>query len=150
MASRDIKDLDPAFQEKAQQFLDLCNKHPVISAAGATTFLTCTYRSDAEQNADYAQGRTTPGKIITNAIAGQSSHNCVDANGHPSARGFDFAIKKADGSLDWAASDNLWQTALAIGKSLGLVEGACWHMHDNPHLEELNWRGFGPTTGADT
>src|SRR5699024_12147382 len=33
------------------------------------------YRSHAEQNALYAQGRTKPGNIVTNARRGQSLHN---------------------------------------------------------------------------
>src|SRR5699024_11750500 len=32
-------------------------------------------RTAAQQNAVYAQGRTKPGKIVTNARAGQSLHN---------------------------------------------------------------------------
>ncbi len=33
------------------------------------------YRSIAEQNRLYAQGRTLPGPIVTNARGGQSNHN---------------------------------------------------------------------------
>ncbi len=33
------------------------------------------HRSHEEQDALYAQGRTAPGKIVTNAKAGQSKHN---------------------------------------------------------------------------
>ena len=36
---------------------------------------TWVFRSDKEQNDFYAQGRTKPGVIVTNAKAGQSYHN---------------------------------------------------------------------------
>ncbi len=37
--------------------------------------ITSGYRSNAEQDRLYAQGRTTPGNIVTNARGGQSKHN---------------------------------------------------------------------------
>ena len=37
--------------------------------------VTSGYRSNAEQDKLYAQGRTTPGNIVTNARGGQSKHN---------------------------------------------------------------------------
>lgn len=149
MASRDIKDLDPALQPIAEQFVAICNMHPVFKAMGATVFITQTYRSNDEQNLDYAQGRTEPGHIVTKARGGQSAHNCV-ANGVPDAKAFDFGVRKADGSCDWNPEDDLWQRAISIGKSLGLVSGSDWlSIKDYPHFELPNWQGFGPTTGAD-
>jgi peptidoglycan L-alanyl-D-glutamate endopeptidase CwlK len=37
--------------------------------------LTSGYRSKKEQNELYAQGRSKPGQVVTNAKAGQSYHN---------------------------------------------------------------------------
>ena len=37
--------------------------------------VVCGHRSDVIQDALYAQGRTTPGDIVTNAKAGESKHN---------------------------------------------------------------------------
>lgn len=37
--------------------------------------ITCGYRSIEEQNSLYAQGRTTPGDIVTNCKGGESKHN---------------------------------------------------------------------------
>jgi peptidoglycan L-alanyl-D-glutamate endopeptidase CwlK len=42
---------------------------------GAVYFATYGIRSYAESNALYAQGRTTPGRIVSNARGGQSAHN---------------------------------------------------------------------------
>src|SRR5215207_9435814 len=42
---------------------------------GYTYKVTSAYRSNAEQDALYAQGRTKPGSKVTNARGGQSKHN---------------------------------------------------------------------------
>jgi peptidoglycan L-alanyl-D-glutamate endopeptidase CwlK len=137
MASRAITDLDPALQPLAQQFLDQC------AAAGLEAILSQTWRSPAEQDADYAEGRSEPGHIITDAKGGQSPHNCTLPGGTPAARAFDFALYAPGGqSLDWNPTDDQWQTAIAIGESLGLVSGSTFHgqLIDNPHLELANWK----------
>lgn len=51
--------------------------------------ITSGYRSFAEQNKLYAQGRTAPGKIVTNAKGGQSNHNYGLA--------IDYVLLSADG-----------------------------------------------------
>src|ERR1019366_1980496 len=110
MASRLITDLDPRIQPLAQQFLDQC------AEVGLEAILIQTYRSVAEQDADYAQGRTVPGHRITDARGGQSPHNCTLPDGTAAARAFDFAMYAPGGTaLDWNASDQEWQTAGPIG-----------------------------------
>src|SRR5690606_38148459 len=42
---------------------------------GVRLRLSCTWRTFAEQDADYAKGRTVPGSIVTDAKGGQSYHN---------------------------------------------------------------------------
>ena len=136
MTDRNLSDLHPDLQPLCQQWLDQCNADPVFVAAGATVFITQTYRSDAEQDADYAKGRTAPGVIITNAKAGQSKHNFTLPDGTPASKAFDFGVKNADGSCDWSPFDPLWQRAIAIGESLGLISGSTFHsIKDFPHFE---------------
>lgn len=134
MASRSLNDLCPEMKDLCSKFLVQC------LAEGINAFVTCTYRSSAEQDADYSQGRSRAGAVITNAKGGESAHNCVDLQGLPAARAFDFAIKTTEGSLDWNASDAQWQRAIHIGQSLGLVSGSNWRMKDNPHFELFNWK----------
>lgn len=135
MTDRLIADLDPALQSLAQQFIDQCK------AAGIDAFLDQTYRNEIDQNNDYAQGRTTPGAIITNAQYGQSPHNCTLPDGTAAARAFDFAIQNAQGVCDWDPSDSEWQAAIKIGEALGLVSGSTFHSpKDSPHLELPNWK----------
>jgi peptidoglycan L-alanyl-D-glutamate endopeptidase CwlK len=140
MSDRLISDLCPELQPLAKQFLTQCQ------AAGIRAFLTETYRSCADQNCDYAEGRTMPGHIITNAQGGQSPHNCTNEDGTPGARAFDFAIMGKTGALDWNASDEDWQAAIRIGESLGLVSGSHWHIKDNPHFELADWHNGLPNT----
>lgn len=137
MASRAITDLDPTLQGLAQEFLDQCKLIKLRA------ILIETYRGTDEQNADYEQGRNLPGPIITNAKGGQSPHNCCLFDGKPAARAFDFALYNPDGrSLDWNAHDAAWQTAIQIGKSLGLVSGSTFPkgLVDSDHFELPNWK----------
>jgi peptidoglycan L-alanyl-D-glutamate endopeptidase CwlK len=139
MSDRSLADLCPELRPLCQQFIDGC------AAQNIRVIITETYRSSAEQDADYAQGRSEPGNIITNAKGGQSQHNCVDPYGNPASRAFDFAIETDSGALDWDASDPTWQAAIKIGEALGLVSGSTWHIKDNDHFE-LPEEDSGPAT----
>jgi peptidoglycan L-alanyl-D-glutamate endopeptidase CwlK len=66
--SRSLADLEPKVAQLCQKFIDKCKQQDI------DILITCTKRTDAEQAALYAQGRTIPGKIITNARPGQSFH----------------------------------------------------------------------------
>ena len=74
--------------------------------------LTCTKRSQQEQDADFAIGRTAPGVIITWTTC--SRHLTGDA--------WDFVIE-VNGKPDWHMNyKDKWDRAIAIGKSLGLTQ----------------------------
>lgn len=88
------------------------------------------YRTFAEQDALYAQGRTKPGSIVTNAKGGQSNHNYGVA--------VDFAIDTIDdGKID------SWQpSALVVNmmKRRGFDWGGDWKSFtDLPHFEACDW-----------
>lgn len=135
MASRSMTDLHPILQSLCQRFLEGC------ASAGLEILITQTYRSSEEQNVDYASGRTTPGHITTDAKGGRSPHNCCLPDGTPAACAFDFALYAPGGkSLDWNASDDDWQTAIQIGKNLGLTSGSNFHgIADSDHMELPGW-----------
>lgn len=85
-------------------------------------------RTWAEQNALYAQGRTTPGKIVTNAQAGYSWHNFGCA--------VDCEPEIVDGEIDWNADHPQWKRMEVVGVSLGLISGADWiRLVDAPHFQ---------------
>lgn len=69
MASRRLGDLHRCVADMAHAFETKCAEQ------GLTVLIYCTYRDNAEQDELYAQGRTKPGKIVTNARGGESFHN---------------------------------------------------------------------------
>lgn len=85
------------------------------------------YRSHASQNALYAQGRTKPGPIVTNARGGQSLHNFGLA--------LDMFISNKDGtSASWPEST--LRKVAQIAKGIGFEWGGDWKgFMDNPHIQ---------------
>jgi len=82
-------------------------------------------RSYAEQDALFAQGRTAPGKIVTNARGGQSNHNFGIA--------FDVGVFDGRRYLDHSP---LYKAVGAIGVGLGLEWGGNWtSIVDEPHFQ---------------
>jgi peptidoglycan L-alanyl-D-glutamate endopeptidase CwlK len=129
--SRSLNDLHPAMQPLAAEFLNNCK------AAGIDLLVTCTWRSGAEQDALYAQGRTTPGSIVTRAKAGQSKHNHTLA-GRPASLALDVVPLRL-GKPVWAASDAIWKDVGRIGKACGLEWAGEWRrMREFPHFQHPN------------
>jgi peptidoglycan L-alanyl-D-glutamate endopeptidase CwlK len=67
--SRRIEDLRANVQPFTRLFIEKCHEQSI------DVIITSTLRDFDSQNALYAQGRTTAGKIVTNAKAGYSFHN---------------------------------------------------------------------------
>lgn len=129
MASRSIAELHPQARARAEKLLVLAK------GDGLELIVTSTFRSFAEQGALYAQGRTTPGRIVTGARAGFSFHNV--------RRALDVAFLRPDtGVLDWewldrnAEAQRLWRHLAAMASSAGLAWGGLWKKPDRPHFED--------------
>ena len=122
--SRKISDLDPRFQPLVKQLLDESNKltSPWI------TFITDGFRTYAEQEKLYAQGRTTPGNIVTNAKPGTSNHE--------KGLAVDLAFQK-DGKLSY--EQRYYDLIVPIAKKLGIDWGGNWKFVDKPHFEKLKF-----------
>ena len=111
--SRDITMCHPQLQLLANKLVTECKKQGLIVKLGEC------FRSVAEQDALYAQGRTTKGSIVTNA------------------RGTSYS------------SMHQWGVAFDVirndGKSLGLEWGGDWTSPvDKPHFQLPQW-GSTPT-----
>ena len=92
----------------------------IMAVSGLRTF--------AEQNALYAQGRTKPGNIVTNARGGQSLHNYGLA--------VDVVPVNSNGQPNWNASEATWQKIGTAGKKLGMEWGGNWtSFKDRPHFQ---------------
>lgn len=87
------------------------------------------YRSHAEQNALYEQGRTKPGNIVTQAKGGQSNHNYGVA--------VDLCLYTDDGKdVIWETNTKRWKRVVAVAKSVGFKWGGDWtDFKDYPHFE---------------
>lgn len=91
---------------------------------GHTISFVQIWRSADTQAALYAQGRTTPGRIVTNAPPGYSPHECTE-NGRPASQAFDIAMREGH-MLSWEVSDRtarFWSDARDTGRMCGLKWG---------------------------
>lgn len=122
--SRNISDLLPQVQPLANAFIEKCK------AEGIELLITSTYRDKESQAALFAQGRTTPGKIVTNARAGQSFHNYRVA--------FDV-VPLRNGKPVWDTNNEnavLWKRIGAIGVECGLEWAGNWRtFKEFPHFQ---------------
>lgn len=127
MSSRALEDLHPLFLPKARDFMD------AAKLAGLDVLIYCTFRSRNEQDELYTHGRTKPGKIVTNAKAGQSAHNYGLA--------FD-GVPIVLGKLAWDNHDD-WAIYGRVAASVGLDWAGTWQgFKEMPHIQHSNWKSI--------
>jgi len=105
----DLNKLHPYVKQLSEKLIDQCKKQ------GLKVIITQALRTNEEQNELYAQGRTKPGNIVTNAKGGQSMHNYGLA--------IDFA-PVVNGNIPWndIALFKLVLTAMAVtGQVLKII-----------------------------
>jgi peptidoglycan L-alanyl-D-glutamate endopeptidase CwlK len=138
--------LHPIIRDEVVRLVEEAEK---LLPANCAVRLAQTLRTEAEQNALYAQGRTKPGKIVTNAKFGASFH-CyglaidfclvydLDGNGTYEFLSWDI---KADKDNDKIAD---WMEVVMVFKNAGYKWGGDFKsITDNPHLEKTfgyTWR----------
>lgn len=122
---RDITVLHPQLQIKIAQLKAECARQGLKIGIGEC------YRTVAEQDKLYAQGRTTPGKKVTNAKG--NSYSSM----HQWYVAFDFY--RNDGKQAYDNSDKFFNKVGKIGKSLGLIWGGSWLKKDLPHFQLKDW-----------
>lgn len=107
-------------------------------------------RTPEEQDALYAKGRTTPGKIVTNAKAWQSIHNYALA--------FDIVMlydNDKNGTFEeasWSMTKDYdgdgipeWIEVVNYFKSRGYTWGGDWKFKDAPHFQKdfgYSWKSL--------
>jgi peptidoglycan L-alanyl-D-glutamate endopeptidase CwlK len=109
--SRSLDELLAPVKERVKHFIDLCDQNDI------DLLVTSTYRDHESQDALYAQGRTTGGKIVTNAQGGQSYHNwrcAVDV------------VPLINGKPHWDSSDPIWTKIGELGEQAGLEWAGRW------------------------
>lgn len=119
--------VNPALAAKVRAAAD------VIAKQGMYFRVAQGLRTYAQQDVLYAQGRTQPGPIVTNAQGGYSNHNfgcAVDC--YPFLQG-------ATGDLNWDAKSSQFMTMVNVLKAQGLVWGGDWKsIPDAPHFQLSN------------
>lgn len=133
-----IQLLHPKLRDEAVELYD----EIVASLTGsAICRFAYTLRTFAEQDALFAQGRSKPGKVVTNAKGGQSYHNYglaidivlildKDKNGTFETASWDL---KTDFDGDSKAD---WMEVVQIFKRFGFEWGGDWKFVDAPHFQK--------------
>lgn len=123
---RDITLCHPELQQKAEKLISACKGYGLLIGIGEC------FRTVAEQDKLYAQGRTTPGSIVTNAKGSSySSHH---------QWGTAFDIYRNDGKGAYNDSDGFFSKVGAIGVKIGLEWGGNWTSPvDKPHFQLPYW-----------
>lgn len=99
-----------------------------LQSLGIDVEISQGLRTWPEQEALWAQGRSLPGQIVTNARPEQSWHTFGCA--------FDFDIQTTEHGIDWTGTDPAWQATIAAGETLGLVSGSEFRTFpDKPHFQ---------------
>ena len=106
-----------------------------LEQQGLDLVLTQGVRSVAQQQALFAQGRSKPGKIVTNC------DGLVKVSNHqPKADGYGYAVDVAwriDGVITW---EGPWYRLGVLASEHGLIWGGSWlNFPDRPHLELTRW-----------
>ena len=123
---RDITLCHPRLQTLTAQLVDKC------AGAGLPIKIGESFRSVAEQDALYAQGRTQPGNIVTNAKGSSYSSQ------HQWGIAADFY--RADGKGAYNEAGDYFNRVGAIAKQLGLGWGGDWKsIVDKPHVYLPDW-----------
>ena len=116
-----IKTLHPAIQDQVRIII------AELAQMGIYIRVTSAFRTFAEQEAEYAKGRTAPGSIVTNAKAGQSYHNyglAVDV------------VEMLNGITPLWNNPN-WNKIAAVFKKYGFEWGGDFtSIKDKPHFQK--------------
>jgi peptidoglycan LD-endopeptidase CwlK len=107
------------------QLADLARRmSEILLQENITIEITQGLRTVAEQNALYAEGRTSPGRIVTNAKGTESWH----------VLGCAVDVAPFDNGIpDWNSRHPAWNRIVEVGESLGLASGISYK--DEPHFE---------------
>jgi RHS repeat-associated protein len=117
-----IQSLHPAIRMKATEFIKQANE----ALDGTSIRVAQGFRTYEEQDALYAQGRTTPGDIVTKSKGGESNHNFGLA--------FDI-VGITDNKMDYNLD---YKMLSGVGKKLGFAWGGDWKtFKDKPHFQML-------------
>lgn len=108
----------------------------VMAAFGHPMFVVEGVRSLERQKRLYAQGRTAPGRIVTNAdgVRNPSNHQ-AKADGYGHAVDCAFVDDPSTAAVETWGESQPWALYGAAAQYLGLKWGGTWRTRDLPHIE---------------
>ena len=122
MKTEKLATLYPLAQQKMLAFITAAN------SKGYNIGAFETLRTFAKQEQYYQEGRSVPGKIITNSEPGLSWHQYGAA--------CDIAFIDENGNWDWPPDDDpRWIELGQIGQSMGLEWGGSFPIKDLDHFQ---------------
>jgi peptidoglycan L-alanyl-D-glutamate endopeptidase CwlK len=132
-----INKLHPSVRDEVKKIITECD---IALSGRAKVRISQGLRTFKEQDDLYSQGRTKPGKKVTNAKGGQSVHNygfAVDI-----VLIIDGKTASWDTKTDWDGDKQSdWMEVVVIFKKNGWNWGGDWiSFKDMPHFEK---KGFG-------
>ena len=115
-SERNLATVQPQLQKLGRELLRR------LAAEGLTFKVTSGNRTQAEQDALYAQGRTKPGPVVT----------WTRKSRHIGGRAIDLTLFSGKNPV-WESKH--YKRAGEIGEELGLIWGGRWKTPDQPHFE---------------
>lgn len=126
---KNIQSLDPKAREIFTVFT--LEAKEIAKSLGYDYVVLSGNRGEKEQNDLYAQGRTKPGKIVTNARFGFSNHNFGIAVDYGVFRGGKYIDDKNP-----SESEGVHRAVAKIASKYGIEWGGDWKsIQDYPHFE---------------
>ncbi len=125
-----LHSINPVLQEAVLDILE------AMAILGFPMFVTSGVRTVAQQQALYAQGRTKPGVIVTNAdgVRVPSNHQTKsDGTGH--AVDLAFVDDPDTPKTEIYDPNQPWALMGAMAEAKGLRWGGRWKFVDLPHVE---------------
>lgn len=116
---RDIKELTPPCREMVGRFLEECAKR------GIPSWVFEARRTPERQAELYAQGRTTPGRVVTWTMKSR----------HIDGEAVDIIFKNKKGWTWDEPWKGAWTELGELGEACGLTWGGRWKSPDRPHFE---------------
>lgn len=117
-----LQDVNPRLARAIGQMAEMLGQEQILFR------VTQGLRPWSVQDALFAQGRTKPGGIVTQAPGGHSWHNFGLA--------VDLVIMDDNSRVDWNAEHPAWKRMIQVGEMLGLLSGSTFRTFpDNPHFQ---------------
>lgn len=124
MVRIDATRLFPEFRRRLQSMLDDAQQNHA-----ANYWVVSGFRTYAEQDELFAQGRTAPGKQVTRANGGQSAHNF----GIAADLCLDGVVERKGLQPDWRPES--YELLRELAPRHRLVWGGAWQTPDMPHVQ---------------